>query len=325
MPEETQAASSPAEVEDVFKGENVSLNELNHYRQTGEVPERFKPADKADSTPADTPKEETEGESPEPAPAPEPEGKQEPPQATPAEKRIKQLLAKIKELEQSSTPKQDAPAESSPAKVETTRTKPTAEDKKPDGTPKYGTYEDFVEDLADWKAVQRWETAKREQAQQESQKALKVKLDEARARYDDADDVIFPANQAIQNAKIPPVVKEVFAQSEHFVDLCYVVGSDPAELKKFIELAQSDPRAAIGKVFEYERGIKEEFSKSSTPRDDKGKFVSKEAPEPKKTSAPKPPSPVGGASSRAFDVSDESLSDDEWVRKRNQQVAQKGR
>jgi hypothetical protein len=315
MPEETQAVSSPAEVEDVFKGQHVSLSEFSKYRQDGELPARFKPA--AESEPADTPEETetSEGDEPESEPESDPEETQEPPQKG-AEKRIKQLLAKIKELERKPAEKQDVKTESSPEPApQYTRTKPTAEDKNQDGTPKFNTYEDFVEELADWKAEQRLESAKREQVQQEAQKALKGKLDEARARYDDADDVIFPANQAIQNAKIPQVVKEVVAQSAEFVDLLYVVGSDPAELKKFIELAQTDPRAAIGKVFEYERGIREELSR---PRDDKGKFTA--APEAKKTSAPKPPSPVGGASSRAFDVSDESLSADEWARKRNQDI-----
>jgi hypothetical protein len=40
MPEETtQAASSTAEVEDVFRGEQPSLDEFSRYRQTGELPE----------------------------------------------------------------------------------------------------------------------------------------------------------------------------------------------------------------------------------------------------------------------------------------------
>jgi hypothetical protein len=38
------------------------------------------------------------------------------------------------------------------------------------------------------------------------------------------------------------------------------------------------------------------------------------------TSAPKPPSPVGGGSSRAFDVGDESLSADAWFHQRNRQL-----
>jgi hypothetical protein len=92
-----------------------------------------------------------------------------------------------------------------------------------------------------------------------------------------------------------------------FTDLCYVVGSDPAELKKFISLAGSDPRAAIAKVFEYERGIREELAQ--------GKTDEPTAPV-KKTGAPRPPSPVSGGSSRAFDVSDESQSPEEWARKR---------
>jgi hypothetical protein len=306
--------STPAETEDVFNGQQVSLREFSKYRQDGELPERFKPNDTPEETAA------TEAEEPKPEPESEPDETQDPPQkVSGAEKRIKQLLAEKKELERKLAGKQDVQPESSPApEPQSTRTKPTANDNDKDGKPKYSTYEDFVEDLADWKAEQRMETAKREQAQQESQKALKSKLDEARARYDDADDVIFPANQAIQNAKMPLVVKEVFAQSDVFIDLCYVVGSDPEELKKFISLAQTNPRAAIGKVFEYERGIREELSKeSSTPRDDKGKFT---APEAKKTSAPKPPSPVGGASSRAFDVSDESLSAEQWALKRNQDI-----
>ena len=45
----------------------------------------------------------------------------------------------------------------------------------------------------------------------------------------------------------------------------------------------------------------------------------------KTTSAPKPPSPVGGGSSRAFDVSDESLSADAWFHKRNADLARRGK
>lgn len=318
----TQAASSPAEVEDVFRGETPTLDEFNSYRQTGELPARFKP--QAESDPAATPEEteRPEGEDPEHEPDSDPEDTQEPKPKSKYEKRVLQLLEKTKELERKLAEKQDVKTEPSTVKPETqfTRPKPTADDKKPDGTPKFDNYEDFVEDLADWKAEQRWEIAKREQEQKDAQKALQAQIEEARSRYDDVDDVIFPAAKTINEAQIPLAVKEVFAKSDMFIDLCYVVGSDPDELKKFISLAQTNPRAAIGKVFEYERGIQEELSK---PRDDKGKFASKEAPEPKKTSAPKPPSPVGGASSRAFDVSDESLSPEEWMRKRNADLQKK--
>lgn len=324
MSETTQAASSPAEIVDVFHGQEVSLSEFNKYRSDGEVPERFKSTDqKADPEPADDPKEtdKTEGEDPEPGPDSDPDEAQEQvPEKT--AKRIKQLLAERNEarrqLEAATTAKTDVkPQESSTPQ---TRTKPTPEDKNADGTPKYKAYEDYVEELADWKAEQRIATERRAQAEQNAVNALKTTLDEARERYDDADEVIFPAAQAIRDAKIPLAVKEVFSQSESFIDLCYVVGSDPDELKKFIRLAESNPRAAIGKVFEYERAISEEFSKDSTVRDDKGKFTT---PEPKKTTAPKPPATVGGGSSKAFDVSDESLSPEEWMRKRTDQVSRR--
>jgi len=65
-------------------------------------------------------------------------------------------------------------------------------------------------------------------------------------------------------------------------------------------------------VFEYEQGIREKQKPSE------------KAPEPKKSTwTAKPPSPVGGTSSRSFDVSDESLSPEEWMRKRNAQLERK--
>ena len=46
---------------------------------------------------------------------------------------------------------------------------------------------------------------------------------------------------------------------------------------------------------------------------------------PRTTKAPKPPSPVGGSSSRAFDVNDESLSNNEWMRMRNADLKRRGK
>jgi hypothetical protein len=325
------AGSSPVEEVDVFGGQQPTLDEFSQYRLTGELPARFKPAtdpepsEEAGTEPDDAPEKtvaKTEGdeEPPESDPDSEPEEDQEPPKGSGAERRIKQLLAKVKALEErNQTAKQDAPPASSataePA-PQYTRPKPTAEDKGTDGNLKYSTYEDFVEDLADWKTEQKFAQYQQQQVQKEALKALNTKLDEARSRYEDADDTIFPAAKTINEARIPQAVKEVFAQSDVFIDLCYVVGSDPAELKKFISLAQTNPRAAIGKVFEYERGIREELET---------KEPSGKAPEPKRTSAPKPPAPVGGGSSRAFDVSDESLSPEQWAQKRTAELAKRGK
>lgn len=321
--QQTQAASSPAEVQDVFQGQQPTMAEYASYRQTGEVPARFKPAEKAESAPAAAPEETVESEGDEPETAPESESEdeaQEPPQkGSGAEKRIKQLLAKVKELERIATAAKPDASASSPAQPQQPQAadkEPTIEDTNPDGTPKFKTYEDYVRAQARWEARQEIAEVLRKQAEQQALQTLKAKLDESRARYEDADEVIFPAAQTIRDAQIPQAVKEVFSQSDLFTDLCYVVGSDPAELNKFISLAQSNPRAALAKVFEYERGIREELSKAGKEAAE----PSGKAPEKKQTQAPKPPSPVGGGSSRAFDVSDESLSADEWAKKRNAQL-----
>ena len=323
MAEQTTAASSTADQEDVFRGEHVSHDEFSHYRQTGELPARFKPAETADSAPADAPEQtvvDSESDELETDPDSEPEEAQEQPKpGSGAEKRIKQLLAEKKELQRKLEAAKPTSTDSSPAPAANTppptRPRPTPEDKSEDGTPKFKSYEDFVNDLAYWNGEQLLAKYKREQVEQDALKSLKVKLDDARTRYEDADDTIFPTAQAIKDARIPQVVKDVLAESDVFIDLCYVLGSDPDDgLKKLITLAQTNPRAALAKVFEYERGIREEFAQPDEPE-------TKQAPEKRQTAAPKPPSPVGGGSTRSFDVNDETISADDWMRKRNAQVA----
>jgi len=307
------ADSTPA----AFEEQNVSLEEFSRYRESGELPERFKPTEVVDA-PEQT--VEPEAEEPEPEPDSEPEESQEP-KGKGAEKRIKQLLAEKKaaearaeELARKLAEKQDVkPPESSPAQ----RAKPTIDDKNPDGSPKYTDWDAYNEDFVDWKAEQKMAEYKREQAKQEAQRTFESQMSEVRTRYEDADAVIAPAIKALNEAKLPQAVTEVFGTSPQFFDLCYEVGSDPEKMEKFISLARTNPREALKQVFLSE-------DKLVRQRDEKGKFISKEAPEPKKTTAPKPPAPVGGASTRSFDVSDDSLSADEWMRKRNAQLAKKG-
>jgi hypothetical protein len=349
MSEETVGTGSSPVAVDPFEGKEYTAGEWDHWRRTDELPERFKPAENATTATADTQKQTaSEGDEPESAGDPDtPPDSQEPtsqarkPRTAP--QRVAQINAAIEKLWQEDEPdvlriaqlnatvdkierhaglkRQADPAPASPATASTepaqpqgARTKPTVDAADKDGKAKYATYEEYVEDLADWKAEQQVARFQQKQYEQAQLQALKSKLDEARSRYDDADSVIFPAAQAIRDAQIPPAVKEIFAQSEHFPDLCYVVGSDPAELTAFIALAQTNPRAALAKVFEYERGVAEELAKASTD------IQGGKAPENKKTTAPKPPSPVSGGSSRAFDVNDDSLSNDAWFHKRNAQT-----
>lgn len=312
------AASSPVEAADPFKGEQVSMSEFHKYRTDGELPERFKPAEDAGSAPAETSKEtETEIDGESETPKTEQEKAERKPKPT-AEERIAQLESTIEKIRKGAglekTQAESSPAKSEPAAQQPppTRPKPTADDTNQDGTPKFSTYEDFVEDLADWKAEQREVKTKREQQQEAQVKSFNAKVEEARGRYENFDDVMQPAVDAIVNdAKVSPVVKQMLDDSDVLPDLMFTIGSDPAELAKFVKMAKENPGKAIRHIALTESLIAKELE---------GKSAGEVPPAKPKTQAPKPPSPVGGASSRAFDVSDESLSAEEWARKRTKEL-----
>lgn len=312
---DVQAASSAADAVDVFQGKTPSFEEFSYYRETGELPERFKPAEQPAETASDDAPEETvasEGEQPEIASESESEEEaQEPPQkGSNAQKRILQLLAEKKELQRKleAAAKQDVKPESSTAQPtpQADPTEPKVDD--------FQDYEQYVKALAKWEAGKMFAEYRQRQEQEQAQAQLQAQFEEARQRYEDADDVIIPAVELLAKAdKMPPVIKKVIADSKDYVDLVYALGSDPVALEKFISLAEKNPREGLAYVFEVERGVREAISKGKTAE------PSGKAPEKKQTQAPKPPVPVTGGNSRGFDVNDESLSAEEWARKRNEQ------
>lgn len=311
----TVAASSPVEDQDPFNGQTPSLSEFQAYRQSGEVPARFKPP--AESAPADTPEETVKPDAPES----EPEDDQEPiHKGSGAEKRIKQLLAKVKELEAAQQAKPDvAPAPSPAPQLPPTRPKPTIEDKKADGTPKFTSYDEYYEELADWKAEQKIEAARQQQVQQQQVQKVQDNVEAARRRYgEDFDTVIEPTvGEIMGNKDIPMEVKRMMAFSDVLPELVFTIGSDQKTKQELVRLSKSDPLRAMRYIATLEVGIRQELA-APEPEEKEEK-----APEPRKTSAPKPPAPVTGAVSRAFDVSDESLLPEDWMRKRNAQVARR--
>lgn len=322
------AAPSAAEAVDVFNGNEPSLAEYIRYRNDGEVPERFKPAE-TEAEAATAEQQTSEGEPPESDPEAEPEQQQEKPQhkKQTAEQRIAQLEATIEKIRRGAGIQRETevapvvqtqPAQPQP-QPQYTRPKPTVEAKNEDGTPKYGTYEDYVEDLADWKAEQRIAVERREQAARQQASQLQAQIDEARARYgDEFDDAVKPALQAINaDQRIPPVVKAMLGESENVSDLLFTLGSDPKALESFIETARTKPGQALRHIAILEAEIRSELQGKANE--------APETPAKTQTAAPKPPSPVGGASSRAFDASDESLSAEEWARKRNADLKKRGK
>lgn len=299
---ETLAASSPVEAPDPFNGQSPSLAEFNAYRQSGDIPERFKP--EAESATADAPEETAEIA---------PETQELPPKTSEAEKRIKQLLGEVKALKEAQA-KQTVP----PPAIPPTRPEPTLNDKNDDGTLKYGDYQTFVKDLGKWSVEQSiHETRQRDQQQQQTQR-ITENIERDRRRYgEEFENVIEPTAGAINSSKsIPFEVKKMIAESDVLPDLIYTLGTDQKAMQELERLASTDPNKANRYIATLEVGIRQELA--AEPDEET-------APEPKKTTAPKPPVPVSGPTSRAFDVSDESLSNEEWARKRNAQIARRGR
>jgi hypothetical protein len=195
------------------------------------------------------------------------------------------------------------------------------------------TYEDFVRAAAKheakWEARQEVAQAihqERQRIQQEAAtKELQGKFNDAVARYgqEEADKIIPAVAVIVDNPKIPLAVKDMLGGSDVLVDLVYVLQSDAAEFKKFTDLCQSNPAAAIRKLVTTEALVQEQLKGKSAAKNDKdgaddsgkgtpargedGKFQSSEkkgaASEETKPRAPKPPSEVGGRGTTS--VSDE--------------------
>lgn len=341
MENQTAVAASSA-ADDVFGGIEPTFDEYNSYRQTGELPARFKPVEPAESAPADAPEEteESEGEEPEPEPESDPEEAQEPPQkGSGAEKRIKQLLAEKKELQRKLEAAAKSDVRSDPSSAQAAQQAPqTYEDWEKQFEP-----EKWIEEYTKQNPQASYERANAamfthmlnarehfrsiEQRVQAEKQALDAKLSDARERYEDFDEIKSDfLSKAISPKGVPLLPLQVLGiinDSDVLPDLLYTIGSDDAELAKFVEMAKTNPNKAIRYVARVESLIAEELAKpeNTSARGEDGKF---KAPE-RKTSAPKPPVLVSGSSSRAFDVSDESLSAEEWASKRNAELQKRGK
>jgi len=267
---------------DVSRGPLVDITpeQRAEFRKTGNLPE---PPKTEEAAPSSEPKpEEVEakptGDS-EPPPVQEKKAKK----VQTAEERIAQLEATIEKIRKGAG--KETKAESSPAtpKPEYTRPKPTADDKDDKGNPKYATYEDYIEDLADWKGEQR-DAANQRIAQEQAQlREFNQKVAEAKSRYENFEEVVEPAAGMIHaDPNIPPVVKQMLRDSEVLPDFLFTVGSDPAELERFVKMAKENPGKALRYIALTESLIADELK----PRE--------EAPAKPKTQAPKPPSEAGG-------------------------------
>lgn len=301
MSEETAVAAAPSAAPAVMEIEsgplvNLTSEERAEFSRTGELP---KPKNEEAATSSES--QPVEGETKQAGESDPPQKKQDKPkgEAKPkqtAEERIAELKATIAKIEKGAGIKTES-AESSPAKLAPeappkptepppTRPKPTVDDKKEDGSPRFESYDDYVEDLADWKAEQREAKQQREQAVKAQAVAFNAMVEKGRARYDNFDSVVQPTAAAInEDAAISPAVKQMLLDSDVLPDLVYTLGTDPAELAKFVEMARTQPGKALRYIALTESLIAEELA---------GKPATEDPPAKPTTKAPRPPSEAGG-------------------------------
>lgn len=232
------------------------------------------------------------------------------------ERRIQELLDRVKKAEERAEAAERRTSEKRDSKPES-QPVPKAEEYKPldekqwfkDNSGK--TYEDFVRAAArheaKWEAEQQIKQSEQRIRQQIAQEAaakeLQSKVKDANERYGKEEAAkIFPSlEQIVSDEKIPYAVKAMLNDSDVLVDLVYTLASDPAEFTKFVDLSKSNPAAAIRKLVTVESMVRDTLtSKEAKPeRGTDGKFkpkaeeVKEVAAEPV-TRAPRPPVEVGG-------------------------------
>lgn len=285
--------------------------EYAEWRNTGALPTSEPIV--ADPAPADTSKE-----TPSDAPDSDPEPKQESRRKPGAEARIAELTAKNRQLEkdlEESRKSKEAKADPPPARQPDTRPKPKPEDQV-DGKPKYIVYEDYVEDLADWKAEQRMATREREQAQAKQLESTTQKLNEARTRYEDYDSKAMPVVQELLKEGVSREVFSVLNDSPVLADLLYTIGGSEETKAAFLKDCRDNPGKALRVALLMEQEIVKELALSGAgkaDRNDKGQFTPKvEVETPVKRgpeSAAKPPIEIGNRGAGAGDDYAQALSD----------------
>lgn len=318
--EQTPAAPSPA------PNSQETLNSLSpeqrtEWRKSGTLPSKEAPAPS---------KEPSAVEKTETAPASE-AGHQERPKRDNAETRLKELLADLKtaglspaelktfkrEAQKAETKAEPSPA---PQKVEAPKNeapvKPQWKDfaSQEDGWEKYEAAKDkWVEDFTEYKRKEAIADFQRQTQEEYQRQKLSQELSQGRTKYQNYDQITTPVIEALQAEGMSKEITEVIGRSPVFVDLLYVIGENEAGRDEFLALAKSDPWAAVRKAVIMEQLITEELAKArdgkkaeDTPRDDKGKFLSS-TPEKKVTSAPKPPSEVGGTAAAPGDAVEEAI------------------
>lgn len=221
-------------------------------------------------------------------------------------------------------PAPTAPVPATPP-ITLARPKPKSDDTQPDGSPKYATYEDFIEDLSDFKAEERvaltllaqqqTETARqRESEARAAVTAVQKVVATFKETHADFDEVINNPDLQVNDSMMLALRNP---NNPHTAAMAYYLGKHPEECARIAALPPDEAREEMGTIKALVMG-------------GNGKPAAPVAPIPK---APTPPTTVRGAAS----VSSQSLDDlaktvtpgshttSEWIARRNAEVAQRGR
>ncbi len=266
-----------------------------------EVPQPKKEEPAASAPPATETTSESKAE-PEAAPKQEKKGKQT------AEERISQLTAKLKEkdLELEAARERSRPVETKPpviqAEAQSVKSRPKPDDVDKDGKAKYATYEDFVEELSDWKTEQRIAKLESDRQQATQRQLLEKEFAQASEVYPDFVDKTKPIMTALLNdASLPEPFKAAVGTSDVFTHLLYALSAEQSQ--KLMDLARTNTISAIKKLGELEATVRIELAKSKPVV---AKETSVEPPAKPQPRAPKPPTEVGGRGTAPADTQAEA-------------------
>jgi hypothetical protein len=318
------------EAPDPFQGQTPTLAEFDSWRTSGELPERFKAPE---TEPPATEKVETaDGQEPPKVEQEKPEqerdadGKfkpKEPMFSADQQKAFDRAFAKREAKLRREYDERIAAIESStkqatpPAKEATQAAAEPTPPELPNLATFQGTAEEYDKLLKEYpKKLEAYLEATRQSKEQQQSLQQKIAASEAKARKDhpDYEELFTGLLDDVKNGEEPPLpdhlLKAISEDTEDPHAIAYHLAKNRDEYRRFVALS---PAQALREVLKLE-------IKLQTP-----------APAPVVKPAPKaaekyaPIEPVGArAVSKAFDVTDESLSADEWRKKRDEQIAKRG-
>jgi hypothetical protein len=169
--------------------------------------------------------------------------------------------------------------------------------------------EEYAEAKAEYLANQKLAEREAEKQRTKVESEFEDRLEEARAKYDDYDDVVY-AHPKDGGPAISEYMAEAIRESDLGPEIAYHLGKNPKESLRIYGLSPLAQAREIGKI---------EASLSSAP-----------AVVKKPSSAPEPIKPVGARSATPkYDPSDprssNTMSDSEWINARNEQIAKQSR